>query len=769
MELCVGQLMRGGILGAKTKMYRLVGLFPEHNEAFVSELVLKRKKKPKSRPPKLVPLDVLREQLYREVEVVDECVRYPWMGWSDDKLIAEVPSAMRVRDDVIAGLRGLYSDADYRESEILLFTRAALQATTRGAAFEECARRSGLKIRQVYKQVDRLLTYGPIENALLSHKKLCGAGGVRRLGGQRTGRPNAYAQKDRRHPFAGQALTKYHIGKFRRALDEYFVGQNMSLSATYRQMRLNLYVQKMPQKDGGYVDYPVHPGKIPSFEQFYDYYCVCRARGEFVNDKAGAAEYEKNRQPFVHSARDISDGPLDVFDVDGTGGKIELVATYHPDRLIGRPLVLLAVDRGSDAIVGACVTTFGESAEAYKKCLYVAFMPKDRLLTKLGLPLHYWTEYGQCNAIFVDQGAGKSREIEEAFVNRLNRGRFVAPAGTPRAKALVEGINDKLHDWMAHIEGAYDRMRDGERKAERRASAKRRARRTRQEYWRKLVEFIFEHNTTTNVSHLLTPEMRKAGVKGFPRDIFEWAKDERRGAERQERSASELAKLLLEHVSRRVQEDGVHHNKRTFASTELLRLRDDHMSRHAHWAKMPPLAITVYPNPQDPNILYWEPEPGELRELVATRDSQRRTANMSYDDWLDCLEADRESAIDGRNKLHGKTFLLRAQVDILLDIAKNRTAAQVRRQEVRTNRTLEQMFEKAEAEGDHRQALFDGEGGDEEVRVPSAEVAPPEVEPATSIADLFPRRSDSAKGGGAATGVTAQDEFDDAYAEIFGE
>jgi hypothetical protein len=760
--------MRGGILGSKGKIHRLVGIFHEHNEAFLSELVFSAKKKPKSKPPKLVALDMLREQLYREVEVVDECVRYPWMVWSDDRLAVEVPSAIVVRESAIARLAGLYSNADYQERGLLFLSRSSLHEATRTEAFKECAGRTGLKIRQIYKYVDRLLTYGPIANALLSHKKLCGLQGVRRLGGRRTGRPNAYAKKNPEHPSSGQVLTKYHVGKFRKALVTYFVKENMSLSETYRKMRLNLYVQRMPAKGGGYTDFPVHPGKIPSFEQFYGYYRVCRARGEFVDDKAGAAEYEKNRQAFAQSARDISDGPLDVFDVDGTGGKIELVATYHPDRLIGCPLVLLAVDRGSDAIVGACVTTFGESAETYKKCLFVAFTPKDSLLAKLDLPLHYWTEFGQCNAIFVDQGAGKSREIGAAFVNRLNRGRYIAPAGAPRAKALVEGINDKLHDWMASEEGAYDRTHDGERKAERRASAKKRARRTRREYWQKLVEFIYEHNTTTNVSHLLTPEMRADGVRGFPRDIFEWGKKQRRGAERQERSRSELARLLLERVERRVQEDGLHHNKRTFASTELLRLRDDHMSRNAHWAKIPPLVITVYPNPQDPNILYWESEPGKLTELFATTDSQRRTANMSYDDWLDCMEADRLSAIDGRNKLHGKTFLSRAQVDILRGVAKNRTAGEVRAQEIQANRALEQMFEKAEAEETHREALFDGDKDDEVARVSPEPQESPEPDSPSSITALAARRSKVPEGGAAGQAAKAQDEFDEAYAAIFG-
>lgn len=765
MECRVGQLLCGGILGSGKKMYRLVGLFPEHDEAYVSEIIVEPKKKPRSTPPKTVRLTLLREQLYREVRVLDESVRYPWMLWPEDKLNAELPSATRVRDEAIKGLCGLYNPVEYKKSGLLLLTREALQVGTRGTLFKACAERTGMKIRQIYKQVDRLLTYGPIENALLSHKKLSGAEGPRRLGGRRTGRPNAYAKEEPDHLFAGQVLTKYHIRKFRRALTEYFVGQNMSLSAAYRRMRQDLYVQTMPKQGGGYASYAVHPGKIPSFAQFYDYYCYCRSEGEFVTDKAGDEEYQKNRKPFVQSSRDISDGPLDIFDIDGTGGKIELVATYHPDMLIGRPLIILAVDRGSDAIVGAHVTTFGESAESYKKCLYIAFTEKDSLLKKLGLPLHYWTEFGQCNSIFVDQGAGKSREIEDALVGRLNRGRYIAPAGNPRAKALVEGLNDKLHDWMSNVEGAYDRMRDGERKMKRRASAKNRASRTRREYWIKLIEFIYEHNTTTNVSHLLTPDMRAEKVKGFPRDIFGWAKKKRRGAERQEHSATDLARLLLEHVPRTVQEDGVHFNKRKFASPEILALREDHMSRHAHWAKMPPLKITVYPNPHDPDVLYWEPEPGNLKELTATTDSQHRTRNMSYDDWLDCLRADQKTSIDARNKVHGKTFLSRDQVNVLVGIARNRTDSQVRMQEIRTNRALERMFENAETDAAHREVLFPNRDGYELVpsQLESAAVSN-QAETAT-VADL------SSQDNRARTGEPAEphDEFGEAYGQIFGE
>ncbi|AQV92577.1 hypothetical protein BJN34_01560 [Cupriavidus necator] len=761
----VGLLLRGGMLGGKRKLHRLVGLFPEYNEAFVSEL--QTGKKPKSKKPKPVALDMLLEQLYREVEVVDECVRYPWMDWPDDRLAKEVPSALTSRDVAIKGLAGLYDKTVLQETDLLVFTRSALLEKVRVTAIRECAERSGLKIRQVYKLVNRILTFGPVVNALLNHKKLSGGPGKKRRGGKRTGRPNAYAKRSSRHPFAGQVMSKYHVGKFRSALTEYFVGQDLSLSATYRQMRLNLYVQRMPDGKGGFVVHAVRPGKIPSFEQFYDYYCECRARGEFVNDKAGDAEYEENRKAYVQSARDISDGPLDIFDVDGTGGKIELVATYHPDRLIGRPMVILAVDRDSDAIVGAYVTTFGESTEAYKKCMYIAFTSKETLLKKLGLPLCYWIEFGQCNAMFVDQGPGKSREIELAFVVRLNRGRFIAPAGAPRAKAIVEGINDKLHDWMTHVEGAYDRTNDGERKAERRASAKKRARRTRRDYWRKLIEFIYLHNTTTDVSHLLTPEMRRDRVKGFPRDIFVWGKEQRRGAERQERSRSELAKLLLECLEKKVQEDGVHLNNRTFASSELLRVRDDHMSRHAHWAKMPALAIPVYLNPHDPDVIYWEPEPGELRELPATNQSRKRTVDMSYDDWLDCMEADKENAIDARNKLNARTYLSKAQVDILLTIAKNRTAAQVRAEEIRTNRALEQMLENAEAEAEQKQALF----GDEVVKelAASTSYSTTNVDaPAAGVAELSDSDAKNVAGKKPDKEPT-KDGFEEVYAEIFGE
>ncbi len=134
------------------------------------------------------------------------------------------------------------------------------------------------------------------------------------------------------------------------------------------------------------------------------------------------------------------------------------------------------------------------------------------------------------------------------------------------------------------------------------------------------------------------------------------------------------------------------------------------------------------------------------------------------------MAADRKNAIDGRNKLHAKTFLSGAQIEILQTIAKGRTAAQVRAQEIRTNRALEQILETAEAEAAHRQALF----GDEEADDGTWE-APAQPVPSgrggskltSDIAELPVAAAPSPKDEG--KDRAAKDGFDEVYAEIFGD
>ena len=614
--------------------------------------------------PTAYRLDLLKSRLSTAVE----CVRIPLMR----SLEHELPSSVvEERNANFATISALVSD----ENLPLLLNKSA-----RAGAISRHSLLTGLSSSAIRKALHRYWWFGCDANSMISLSSRQGGPGRQRLrpGDAKRGTPNAVALDEPLSRHRGVNYDERHREKFIQALIVYWMGKGLTIADTYEQMTINLYRSPAAKSDGTSYYRRVPLYRIPTLDTFYRRTRMLIAELGLKQRDMGKLDYATAVENRSGSARDISSGPGDIFDMDATEFNFELVASFDAMLALGKPTVYTVVDRDSTCILGLYVECRPERWEGYRRALYCAFTPKSDLIDRLGMQIQgprVWDVYGVPNGIFSDRGPGRSNMALEALCKELKLEKAHPPAHTPYLNAVVESLQGRLQNRLSILDGGYTRKK-GQRAKDQHREARSKAKFNEEQFFRLLVAAADDHNRHADASHLVRPEM--GNIQAVPQEIFKWGLRNSPVDHHRHMDHADLYARLLPHDDRAVTNKGVRVNKAYYVSDELQAWRKRQPSKNR-------LKISVYPD-ADPMYLYWRPTPTTWKELSMVKADQAKFSGMRWSDIDAYIKRGTKGRIVGKSKGHAGSVFNREAEKIVREAAASVDVAT--RRESRTNQSV---------------------------------------------------------------------------------
>ena len=243
-------------------------------------------------------------------------------------------------------------------------------------------------------------------------------------------------------------------------------------------------------------------------------------------------------------------GPGEIYEIDATGGRLNLVSSDEPAVLVGKPTIYLLIDRWSRFVVSAYISLRPASYEEVRHALLVAFTSREARFNRLGINVtdERWPVGRMPAVICPDRGSDfMSESMEQSVVNDLRIDLTPLPPLCPDGKAIVERLIRELKRRMAAsgIQGVYaDRPLDPRSKrAARKAAAA--AVRTLTDAYRLLVDIIVDHNNRPHSTLRRRRVLTQSGVLPTPREAYLWGLRHITGLRSAPLSEDDYHRLLL--------------------------------------------------------------------------------------------------------------------------------------------------------------------------------------------------------------------------------
>ncbi|MDB5790026.1 MAG: hypothetical protein JWQ80_50 [Massilia sp.] len=246
----------------------------------------------------------------------------------------------------------------------------------------------------------------------------------------------------------------------------------------------------------------------------------------------------------------LATGPGEVYEIDATGGRIFLVDSKNPNKILGTPIIYLIIDRWSRFIVSVYVTLRPPSWEEIRFALLIAFTSRKRRFTNLGLNIdeNRWPRGKICARLVVDRGSEMiSSAMLDAAVDGLHIETETLPPICPDGKGIIERVNRELKRKMAQrgIKGVFaDRPEDPKTKHAFKAAKCAAIHTLRELYWA-LIDFTDSHNNSSHSNLEKRAILRRAGVRPTPRDAYLWGLENITGIASPPLEEADYQRLLL--------------------------------------------------------------------------------------------------------------------------------------------------------------------------------------------------------------------------------
>lgn len=179
--------------------------------------------------------------------------------------------------------------------------------------------------------------------------------------------------------------------------------------------------------------------KIPSYNQFRDFYYQGNLREEVEKQRAGDVIYDKDKRTLSGTVRDRAFGIGSEFQIDSTKDDTHAIAIEIGNAYIGRLTLYLVVDVFSAMIVG--VALIPENASYRSACLALENAGSDKVefCRSLGILINYedWPCNGLCQMLRGDKAELFSHKAD-SITNNLKINVELTPTKRPDLKSLVE-------------------------------------------------------------------------------------------------------------------------------------------------------------------------------------------------------------------------------------------------------------------------------------------------------------------------------------------
>lgn len=329
--------------------------------------------------------------------------------------------------------------------EPLVTNERILDARQRGRLVTEAAAQAGCTKKEIYKWLRRFWQYGQTPNALLPHYHNCGVVEHKEKGGAKRGRPSKLSHvlgetlgvnitPERRDLLVQGAKRFYEkdclpfTHAYQRTLEVYF-------NAGY-DFRNGVFVPRLPPAE-----------ELPSLRQFKYWYRKSRDQVASAIAREGERDYALRRRPLLGDSTQMAFGPGSIYQIDATVGDIYLVSSLDRSRIIGRPVIYVAIDVFSRLIVGIAVTLEGPSWLGAMLALQNAFDNKGPFCKEFGIDIteDEWPAFGLPDRLLADRG-----EIEGYNADNLVQGLNIRVDNTAPYRA----------DWKAIVEQNFRLLKD---------------------------------------------------------------------------------------------------------------------------------------------------------------------------------------------------------------------------------------------------------------------------------------------------------------------
>ncbi|MBG7622087.1 hypothetical protein I5R65_21655 [Herbaspirillum sp. AP02] len=487
----------------------------------------------------------------------------------------------------------------------------------------------------VRSAIEADLFYGNHKNAQVNQDWVKGAKGVERRGRRRadgtlisSGRRTDAQRINPKTKVPRKPVSKRFLTLLRAEIVKRLKGGEESAAVIYREFVDN-FVGINGKTDAD--KFPVHPKHLPNEDYGLELARkIVREEKNILHRKLDYVPLD-TRAPTGGSARDIVYQELSVYDIDGTIADNFLL--YKGEKIsidgIGRPTVLLAVDRASAAIVGWYVTFGFEDSDSYLSCVFSSYMPKDKELERWGVPNLKGMVFGCASAIFIDRGPGVSLKVQKAIVERLKACTLIAAPRNAKGKGHAEQAMGWFQKALSKLPGSIHGTGNPAKDRQRRKNIKKGDAVSLEEFMAALLTAISERNLRPVSRRRLSIPMLLRRVPPTPYHIFEFNKANRKGDFSWDWPEETIYKKLCEPHTRAVQSGGIVRVNSISYRSDVLELDAADYAREHRGRK---LKVTAHSIPNAPFELWWERTPGTAISLYATEH-----VKVDYDDRADFL------------------------------------------------------------------------------------------------------------------------------------
>lgn len=393
-----------------------------------------------------------------------------------------------------------------------------------GAAAAKRAKEVHVSLVQVKGALHRYYAFGAFPNTLLPNSPLKGAPGINRIGKKaKLGRKNAIAQSGDT-TMEGKILTEEDRQNLVDGWDM-FVRPGTSVPEAFLAMSGVFYNKGYSRKHGLWVPDLLEAHLRPTQREFAYHGPKGSDKLMAARRQMGEGEWARDFRPLSGSARDGIVGFGHVGSLDASPIDVNLNAIFSRSCPIGVGRGIFVRDAWLGMFCGIHVATGGLGTDDANLAILDAATDKTATFNRYnlgdldpaGIPSVFFSKY------LSDNGELRSQKGIESNVHGLGATiEFVESYRGDRNSISETGHHSRHRRLDHHIEGTT-RGRQAKRGE---TLPIKNALLTKFEYIRLALLWIYWANTQQEVPHLLTAEMRRAGVEPYRIAIYNWAKQE---------------------------------------------------------------------------------------------------------------------------------------------------------------------------------------------------------------------------------------------------
>ncbi|HHX61748.1 MAG TPA: transposase [Epulopiscium sp.] len=376
----------------------------------------------------------------------------------------------------------------------------------RGKLIREAAEEFNVSTKSVYNYLKKYWKGGMVISALVPAFNNCGGKGKEKeIGKQSLGRK-------REDGIESFKVTKRVKKYFKSILNRYFYKHNrLSFIKCYYLLLKEYFADAL-----GVV------GQYPSLGQFRYFFDKNRDLKKELTTRFGAKEYGlKHREILGKSNQDTIPG---LVQIDSTLADIYLVSQYDRSKLVGRPVVTLAIDVVTRMIVGVNVGYESPSWKTTMMTLSNVAMDKEQYCSNFGIEVgeNEWpVDNITPSRIITDRGPEFLNNNMKNVIDNLG----IVVEYTPSHRADLKGIVERM---MGTIQNSFRGFVEGEvstdiRKKANKHDYRMNAALSLYEYTQLIIKAVLNHNN----HHVLkdyrrTGDMMTQGIEPIPSSLWEY-------------------------------------------------------------------------------------------------------------------------------------------------------------------------------------------------------------------------------------------------------